>query len=130
MPLEPKELQARLEAIVGAAHVLGGPAATAPFAVDGLTPALIVRPGSQEEVAKVVAACAEAGAALIPWGGGTSMGVGNRPAGADVVVHFTRLGRIVEHDADNLNVTVEAGMPLEKLRAQPEASPRRAAPIA
>ena len=82
-----------------------------------MTPALIVRPGSQEEVAKVVAACAEAGAAVIPWGGGTSMGMGNRPARADVVVLLDRLNRIVEHDADNLNVSVEAGVPLAHLQA-------------
>ncbi len=115
---EPAELQRRLEAVVGAAHVLGGPAAAAPFALDGVTPRLVVRPGSQEEVAAVVAACAEAGAAMIPWGGGTSMGTGNRPGRAEVVVLLTRLSRIVEHDADNLNVTVEAGMPLADLRAR------------
>jgi FAD/FMN-containing dehydrogenase len=117
MQPEPSELRVRLEAVVGAAHVSTAPTATAPFAVDGVTPALVVRPGSQEEAAKVVAACATVGAAVIPWGGGTSMGMGNRPARADVVVLLERLNRIVEHDADNLNVSVEAGVPLAHLQA-------------
>ncbi len=117
MQPEAGELRARLEAVVGAAHVDVGPVATGPFAVDGVAPTLTVRPGSQEEVAKVVAACAAAEAALTPWGGGTSMGLGNPPTRADVVVRLDRLNRIVEHDADNLNVSVEAGLPLAQLAA-------------
>lgn len=107
-------LDRRLAAIVGGEHVGAGPAA-AGFAVDGVAPALCVRPGTQEEVASVMAACAEAAAAVIPWGGGTAMGQGNRPARADVAVVLDRLGRTVEFDAANLNVTVEAGMRLADL---------------
>lgn len=110
-------LQQRLEEIVGREHVSAGPAA-AGFAVDGVSPALSVRPGSQEEVSSVVRACADAGAAIIPWGGGTSMGLGNRPARADVAVVLDRLNRIVEFDAANLNVTVEAGMRLADLQVE------------
>ncbi len=116
MQPDPGELRVRLEAVVGAAHVDTAPSATAAFAVDGVTPAVIVRPGSQEEVAGVLAACAAAGAAVIPWGGGTNIGMGNRPARADVVILLTRLDRVVEHDADNLNVSVETGVPLAHLQ--------------
>ena len=110
-------LRGRLEAIVGRAHVGAGPAEGARYAVDGVSPALSVRPGSQDEVAMIVAACSEAGAATIPWGGGTSMGLGNPPTRADVAVVLERLNRIVDHDVANQNVTVEGGMRLADLQA-------------
>ena len=110
-------LRGRLEAIVGAAHVGEGPAEGARYAVDGVCPTLRVSPASQEEVAAVVAACAEVGAAVVPWGGGTAMGLGNPPTRADVGVILERLNRIVDHDVANQNVTVEGGMRLADLQA-------------
>lgn len=110
-------LERRLEEIVGRAHVGVGPAA-AEFIVDGVAPALCVRPASQDEVSSVMIACADAGAAVIPWGGGTAMGLGNRPARADVAVALDRLTRIVEFDAANLNVSVEGGMRLADLQVE------------
>ena len=109
-------LQDRLSRIVGAEYVGGGPESTAPYAIDGVVPGLTVRPGTQEEVSKAVVACAAAGASMIPWGGGTAMGLGNRPARADVVVLLDRLDRVVEFDPANLCITVEAGMRLGKLQ--------------
>jgi glycolate oxidase FAD binding subunit len=115
MPTEQATLRGQLEELVGAPHVSAGAGANAAFAVDGRVPDLVVRPGSQDEVAQVVRACAEAGQAVIPWGGGTSMGLGNIPARADVVLRLDRLDRVVEWDPANLCVTVEAGMRLAAL---------------
>ena len=112
---DPDHLQRRLAEVVGSDHMTAGPA-TVPFAVDGVIPSLVIRPGSQEETAAVMATCAAAGAAVIPWGGGTSMGLGNPPSHADVVVILDRLNRIVEHDAPNLTVTAEAGVRLGDLQ--------------
>ena len=106
----------QLEAIVGQEHVLAGVGRTAAFAVDGMLPELVVRPGTQDEVSKVVAACARTGAAMIPWGEGTAMGMGNPPARAQVVVQLGRLDRIVEWDPANLTVTAEAGLRLAALQ--------------
>ena len=109
-------LRGRLMATVGEANVHADEASITSHAVDGLLPSMTVRPGSQDEVAAVVSACASAGAAMIPWGGGTAMATGNPPNKLDVVVCLERLDRIVEFDADNLCVTVEAGMPLGRLQ--------------
>ncbi|HYL79315.1 MAG TPA: FAD-binding protein, partial [Candidatus Acidoferrum sp.] len=109
-------LRGRLEAITGGAHVGVGPAEGTRYAVDGTSPGLTVRPGSQDEVAAIVAACAEAGAAIIPWGGGTAIGLGNPPTRADVAVILERLNRIVDHDVANLNVSVEGGVRLAELQ--------------
>lgn len=108
-------LRGRLQAIVGGERVEGAARAAA-FAVDGILPELVVRPGTQDEVSRVVAACARAGAAMIPWGGGTAMGLGNAPARAQVVLCLDRLDRLVEWDPANLTVTAEAGMSLSALQ--------------
>lgn len=110
-------LRRELERIVGADHVGAGPAAMTRFSVDAVTPELVARPGAQDEVARVLVACSAANAAVIPWGGGTVMALGNRPRRADVVVSLERLDRIVDFDAPNLCVTVEAGVKLAGLQA-------------
>jgi glycolate oxidase FAD binding subunit len=116
MPSELSSLAEQLEAIVGRDQVLAGAACTAPFAVDGSQPELVVRPGTEQEVALVVAACARTGAAMIPWGEGTAMGLGNPPARTQVVVQLGRLNRMVAWDPANLTVTAEAGMRLATLQ--------------
>jgi glycolate oxidase FAD binding subunit len=116
MPPELEELTRRLIEIAGGADVLSGPPA-AEFAVDGVVPRVAVRPGSQAEVEAVVAACAASGAAMLPWGGGTAVGLGNPPARAEVAVSLERLTRVVEFDAANLNITVEGGVALSALQA-------------
>ena len=122
MPRDLEGLQRQLSEIVGGEHVAAGPAAAA-CAVDGVAPQLVVRPGTQDEVEAVVAACGSAGAAVVPWGGGTAMGLGNPPARLDVVICLDRLTRIVEFDAANLVVSAEAGVRLADLaeRARGEA---------
>lgn len=116
MQPDPERLRAQLETIVGPEHTLAGTNAALRYAVDGTAPRLVVRPGTQDDVAKVLAACAEAEAAVIPWGGGAGMGIGNRPRRADVAVVLDRLDRIVEFDAANLCVTGEAGVRLAALQ--------------
>ena len=116
MPRDPGELQRRLAGIAGEDHVLTGRAADS-FAVDGSKPLCVVRPGTQEQVAAVAKACSAAGAVMVPWGGGTGIGIGNPPRRNDVVVSTERLRRIVELDDANLNVSVEAGVRLDDLQA-------------
>jgi glycolate oxidase FAD binding subunit len=105
-----------LQGLVGLENLSHRPSDHGPFTVDGVLPALVVRPGTQEEVAAVVAACHATGASMVPWGGGTAMGLGNCPASADVVLLLDRLDRVVAFDPANLCVTVEAGMRLGALQ--------------
>jgi glycolate oxidase FAD binding subunit len=87
----------------------------AEYAVDGLTPLLAARPGSQAEVAVVLKAASEAGAAVIPRGGGTLMALGMPPDRYDVALDLRGLDRLVEYEPADLTVTVEAGMTLDRL---------------
>lgn len=115
MPPEVEGLERQLASIVGHQHLLSAEAA-AGRTVDGLAPRLVVRPETQAQVEAVVAACGKAGAAVLPWGGGTAMTLGNSPQRLDVVIGLDRLARIVEFDVANLNVTAEAGVRLADLQ--------------
>ena len=74
----------------------------------------VVRPASDDAVARVVAACAEAQVAVVPFGGGTSVVGGVEPlrdgfAGA-VSLDLSRMDRILDVDRESLTVRVEPGI--------------------
>jgi FAD/FMN-containing dehydrogenase len=83
----------------------------------------VVRPGSTDEVAQVVRACAEAATAIVPQGGNTGMVVGSTPdaSGTQVVLSLTRMNAIRGIDAGNLTITVEAGCILQAVQEAAEA---------
>jgi glycolate oxidase FAD binding subunit len=101
--------------VVGAAHCLGG-ADRAPYVVDGRTPAVVVFPGSVEEVARVVRVAAAAEAPVVPWGGGTAAAFGAPPPDGAVVVGTRRLTAVLEHEPGDLTATVQAGLTVEALQ--------------
>ncbi len=78
----------------------------------------VVRPGSTEQVAAIVRACAAAGAPIVPQGGNTGLVVGGVPddSGREVVVSLARMNRVRAIDAANLTMTVDAGCVLQNLQ--------------
>jgi len=116
-----KLLQA-LRAAVGEANVLIG-ADAEPYLTDwrkrysGRAQA-VVRPGSTEEVAAVVRACADARAPMVPQGGNTGLVGGGTPddSGAAVVVSLRRMQRVRSIDSANDTLTVEAGCVLQAVQ--------------
>jgi glycolate oxidase FAD binding subunit len=85
-------------------------------AVSGVQPSLVVEPGSEQELAKVLKLANAAGLAVIPRGGGTKLEWGNRPTRADVILSTARLNRILEHAWADLTVSVEAACTMGKLQ--------------
>jgi glycolate oxidase FAD binding subunit len=85
-------------------------------AVAGAQPSLVVEPGSEQELAKVLKLANSAGLAVIPRGGGTKLEWGNRPERADVILSMSRLNRVIEHAWADLTVSVEAGCTIAKLQ--------------
>jgi glycolate oxidase FAD binding subunit len=85
-------------------------------AVSGAQPSLVVEPGSEQELAKVLKLANAAGLAVIPRGGGTKLEWGNRPERADVILSMARLNRVIEHAWADLTVGVEAGCTIGKLQ--------------
>jgi len=106
-----------LEAALGAAAVATDAATRQAHAVDGVVPSVVCRPADAEQIAAVLRICAEGGAAVAPWGGGTTMGWGNIPRRLDVVLRTERLAALGEHDDANLTATVQAGMTFDALQA-------------
>jgi FAD/FMN-containing dehydrogenase len=78
----------------------------------------VVRPASTQEVARVVQACAAAGASIVPQGGNTGMVVGATPdeSGTQVVLSLARMNAIRGIDAENLTMTVDAGCILQAVQ--------------
>ncbi|MBI2161819.1 MAG: FAD-binding oxidoreductase [Candidatus Rokubacteria bacterium] len=106
----------KLRAAVGPADVLTG-VELSPYVVEGRTPEAAVFPGSVEEVAAVVGLAAEAALPVTPWGGGTAASVGMPATRAGLVLGFSRLNRLVEHEPGDLTATVEAGMTVAALQS-------------
>ncbi|MBI2973775.1 MAG: FAD-binding oxidoreductase [Armatimonadetes bacterium] len=86
------------------------------YAVDGVVPSVKVMPTDAAQIGMVLKICTETGVAVIPWGGGTSMSLGNVPSRAEVVLGLERLGALIEHDDANLTATVESGMRVAALQ--------------
>ncbi len=124
-------LSESLAGIVGTAHVLTDPAEIAPFVTDWRgqfrgTAQCVVRPASSAEVAAVVKACAAAGVPIVPQGGNTSLCGAATPddEGRAVVLSLGRLNRILEVDAGNNTMTVEAGCTLAAIQEAARAADR------
>jgi glycolate oxidase FAD binding subunit len=74
------------------------------------------RPASAEELAQKLHEAASAGLAVVPVGGSRASGMGNPFGRCDVLLHTTRLDRVIEHSQADMVVSVEAGITLEALQ--------------
>ena len=115
MAVSAPALQEALLEIVGGDHVLSDANALASYTVDGLTPAAVVRPGSVEEVSRVLALASAERLAVVPRGAGTCQGLGNPPRRLDVVLELGRLTAVRDYVPEDMVATVEAGMTLGAL---------------
>lgn len=88
----------------------------APYALDGLTPRWVVSPGSPEQISSILSLANREGLAVLPRGNGTKFALAGLPRAADLVMSLNRFNRIVDYDAPNLTVTVEAGVTLSELK--------------
>src|SRR5579863_1746783 len=93
----------RIKAIVGERGWVADGAALEPYLAEtrGLfrgAAAVVVRPGSTEEAARVVRACADAGVAMVPQGGNTGLSGGAVSPAGSVIISLARLNRIRDVD--------------------------------
>ena len=104
---------ADLQAIVGRDYIWP---ASLGETIDGLQPAKVIAPANAQQVAEVLRYCSTAGLAIIPRGGGTKLGWGNRPQKADLVLSTERLNKVIEHAWGDMTTTVEAGCTIADLQ--------------
>lgn len=84
-------------------------------AVDGMLPSRVEAPRTTADLAALIAAADRAREAVVLWGGGTRIGVGDPPDRYDIAVDLTHLAGIVEHSPADLVCTVRAGTTLAEL---------------
>lgn len=72
---------------------------------------IMVKPRTTDEVVAIVRACADYNTAIVPQGGNTSMCGGAVPdaSGEQVILNLSRMNRVLDVDAGNFSMTVEAG---------------------
>lgn len=84
--------------------------------VDLIRPAVVITPGSEEEVAEIMKICSAHKLSITPYGGGTKIATGNTPGRLDVVLSTSRLNKFIEHNADDLIATAQAGITLKEFQ--------------
>lgn len=122
MPLD-QTVRNQLADIVGAKAVISDLAEMAPYLHEerGLyhgKAALVLRPGSTDEVARIVAACAAAGVAIIPQGGNTGLcgGAAAHDDASEIIVNLGRMNKVRAIDPINFTITVDAGCVLADIQ--------------
>lgn len=85
------------------------------FEVDGLLPRDVIRPRDAAEVASLMGELHADKSAVIPWGGGTRMRVGNSPRRYDVALDLNGMSENVEHVAGDMTVICDAGVRIADL---------------
>src|SRR3990170_7962515 len=101
--MTPDALVASLREIVGPSHCLTDPGLRASYETDWTrrfhgSALAVVRPGTTDEVAAVLRACADAGVPVVPQGGNTGLVGGSVPRGGEVVLSTRRMSTIEDLD--------------------------------
>src|SRR5665647_584395 len=113
------ELLPRFAAIVGDKYAITDPVALAPFLIEGRglyhgRSALLLRPGSVDEVVAILKLANETKTPLVPQGGNTGLVGAQIPFDGELILSLTRLDKIREVDAASNTMTCEAGVVLQK----------------
>ncbi len=112
--MDSAELIDRLQKIVEPGYVLSSEMDLILYSYDAslekAKPDVVVLPDSTEEVSKVVALAHKEKIPVLARGSGTNLTGGTIPIKGGIIVHFSRMNRILEIDIPNRTVTVEPGV--------------------
>ena len=112
--MDKEKLIQRLQEIVGADNVLTSDMDLELYSYDSslerARPDVVVLPGVTEEVSKIMALSHKEKIPILGRGSGTNLTGGTIPIRGGIVIHFSRMNRIVEVDFPNRTVTVEPGI--------------------
>jgi glycolate oxidase len=112
--MEREKLVVEMANIVGKENVLSSETDLMLYGYDASLfrgkPDCIVLPNSTEEVSKVVRFAHDNGIHVIGRGSGTNLSGGTIPTQGGIVIHFSRMNRILEIDLENQRAVVEPGV--------------------
>jgi FAD/FMN-containing dehydrogenase len=88
--------------------------------------ALVLRPGSTEEVSQILKLANETGTPIVPQGGNTGLVGGQIPfeSGDEVIVSLSRMNRIRSVDPEGNTMVVDAGVVLQQAQDEAEKAGR------
>ena len=119
------DLVARLRAITGAQHALLSPHEQLPYLrewrdmYEGRA-CIVMRPGSTEEVSRILALANEYAIPVVPQAGNTGLVGGQIPMNGEILLSVGRLRRVRAMDAAQSSMTVESGLTLAEVQAAAE----------
>ena len=120
--MDKEGLVERLKEIVGAENVLFSEVDLTLYGYDASLekgrPHAVVLPGNTEEVSSVVRLAYQEGVPIIARGSGTNLSGGTVAARGGIVLHFSRMNRVLEVDIPNRAVIVEPGVITLDLQTQ------------
>src|SRR5436853_3897171 len=115
------DLLPQFAGIVGEKYAITDPAMQEPYLKEmrdlyrGHT-AMVLRPGSVEEVSRILKRANDTKTAIVPQGGNTGLVGGQIPHHGEIVLSLNRMDRIREVDATSNTITAEAGVSLGRVR--------------
>ncbi len=116
-------------AIVGAAYAIADPAGMTAYLREwrdkwvGTSP-LILRPSSTQQVSDILKLAHESDTKIVPQSGNTGLVGGSIPQG-EVLLSLDRMTKIIDIDAANFTMTVEAGCTLLQVKQAAEIAGRQ-----
>src|SRR5262245_12221822 len=115
------DILARFAAIVGDKYAITDAQAQLPYLTEmrdlyrGRTP-MVLRPGSVDEVSRILALANDTGTPIVPQGGNTGLVGGQLPHHGEILLSLNRLDRIREVDPLSNTIPCEAGVTLGRAR--------------
>ena len=112
--MKEKRLISDLINLLGEENVLTSETDLSVYAYDGslhsALPDVVVLPRSTEQVSEIVALASKEGVPVVARGSGTNLSGGSIPLKGGIVLHFSRMNRILEIDLENQRALVETGV--------------------
>jgi glycolate oxidase FAD binding subunit len=84
--------------------------------VDEVMPAMAIAPRGEEELARALHEADTERLAVIAVGSATHLEIGNVPRAYDIAIETTALNQTIDHEPDDMTVTVDAGVTLSALQ--------------
>ncbi len=116
-------LIAQFTEIVGAANAISDAETMAPYLVEQRKlyegkAALVLRPGSTQEVSEILKLAHATGTVIVPQGGNTGLVGAQIPfkSGNEIIVQMGRMNAVRDIDVSNNSITVEAGTILQSIQ--------------
>jgi len=103
-------MHSRFETLLGSNRILAEPTVLERYAIEGISPRVVLQPENAEEISAILRVCNEQQWTVVPFGSGTHQEVGRVPEAVDVVLSTEKLNKVEAYDPGDLTISLEAGV--------------------